>query len=122
MQPQQPDEAIRIDVPAWPKNHTPNPKAEVPKQLITEADLLASAQVTLPPNPPPSRLDGRVEVPQRKKLVKANHQHFPRLVTTYAIARLAQYVNSRHHSGWTGSRAEREHCKAWNLKPVPVHQ
>ena len=88
---QQIEQAVRVDVPAWPKDHTPNPKS-------------------------------RVEVPQAKKYSheSSSRQHFPRLVTTYAIARLAQYVNSRLHYGWTGSRAEQRHCEAWNLKPVPV--
>lgn len=86
---------------------------------------VTSTQVTLPPKPPMGFLTDltktRVEVPQSKKHVNS-HQHFPQLVGPYRIARLVQYVNSRLHYGWIGSRAEKRHCEAWNLKPVPVQQ
>lgn len=41
-----------------------------------------------------------------------------RKANAYDLARLKQAVNSKHCSGYSGSRGEKEHCEAWNMKAV----
>ncbi len=137
------EDAVLIEMKPWKKGTTPAPAMQMSGFVPIDKPVLAlpapkSTQVTLPPNPPPNlsaiaaiaampvKAVARVEVPQSKKLtggvVKDSHPSFHPGVGPYRIARLAQYVNSRLHYGWTGSHAEQRHCKDWNLKPVPVQQ
>lgn len=119
MQTNQADAVTEVNMAGWPNDHVPSPKAEI-KNLPMPV-VAKQTQITLPPNPPPQLGKERVEVPMTKKPM-GSPQPFHTRVGRYKIARLAQYVNSRLHYGWTGSPAEKKHCEAWNIKPVPVQQ